>query len=150
MPLLPFYLLCHSLHSLLSCLPTPSSLSLPPYSCLPTPSSLPLLPPTPPLTSSLFFCTVEASQIIEDCRHALYAAKICSYAQGMCLIQAASDQVREVMASIFTHCLSVYLCISLSFFLCLSLSLSLSHSLSLSLSLPLSISLSLTHSLYAY
>jgi 6-phosphogluconate dehydrogenase, C-terminal domain len=38
--------------------------------------------------------TVEASQIVEDCKDALYAAKICSYAQGMCLIQAASDQVK--------------------------------------------------------
>ena len=35
---------------------------------------------------------VERSQIIEDCKHALYAAKICSYAQGMCLIKAASDE----------------------------------------------------------
>lgn len=33
---------------------------------------------------------VERSQIIDDCKHALYAAKICSYAQGMCLIKAAS------------------------------------------------------------
>ena len=39
--------------------------------------------------------TVEASQIVEDCKDALYAAKICSYAQGMCLIQAASDQVKR-------------------------------------------------------
>ena len=36
---------------------------------------------------------VERSQIIEDCKHALYCAKICSYAQGMCLIKAASEQV---------------------------------------------------------
>ena len=36
---------------------------------------------------------VESSQIVEDCRHALFAAKICSYAQGMCLIRAASDQM---------------------------------------------------------
>jgi 6-phosphogluconate dehydrogenase, C-terminal domain len=124
-----------------SFLPTPASLLLPPYL-----SSRPLLPLLPPF----FFCTVEASQIIEDCRHALYAAKICSYAQGMCLIQAASDQVREVMASIFTHCLSVYLCISLSLF-SLSLSLPLCITLSLSPSLYLSLSpslyLSLTHSL---
>lgn len=35
---------------------------------------------------------VERSQIIEDAKNALYAAKICSYAQGMCLIKAASDQ----------------------------------------------------------
>jgi len=33
---------------------------------------------------------VERSQIIEDCKNALYAAKICSYAQGLCLIKAAS------------------------------------------------------------
>jgi 6-phosphogluconate dehydrogenase len=37
---------------------------------------------------------VERSQIIEDCKHALYAAKICSYAQGMCLIKAASDEYK--------------------------------------------------------
>jgi 6-phosphogluconate dehydrogenase len=36
---------------------------------------------------------VERSQIIEDAKNALYCAKICSYAQGMCLIKAASDQV---------------------------------------------------------
>lgn len=36
--------------------------------------------------------SVEKNQIVEDCKHALYAAKICSYAQGMCLIKAASDQ----------------------------------------------------------
>lgn len=41
---------------------------------------------------------VEAQQIIEDCKDALYAAKICSYAQGMCLIQAASEQVCVVSA----------------------------------------------------
>lgn len=35
---------------------------------------------------------VERSQIIEDCKNALYAAKICSYAQGLCLIQSASKQ----------------------------------------------------------
>ena len=37
---------------------------------------------------------VERSQIIEDAKHALFASKICSYAQGMCLIKAASDEVR--------------------------------------------------------
>eukprot|EP01041_Mallomonas_annulata_P008869 gene8869-18367_t len=35
---------------------------------------------------------VEKSQIIEDCKHALFCAKICAYAQGMCLIKAASDE----------------------------------------------------------
>lgn len=35
---------------------------------------------------------VEKSQIIEDCKHALFCVKICSYAQGMCLIKAASDE----------------------------------------------------------
>jgi len=35
---------------------------------------------------------VEKSQIIEDCRHALFCSKVCSYAQGMCLIKAASDE----------------------------------------------------------
>ena len=39
------------------------------------------------------YLIVESSQIIEDCKDALYAAKVCSYAQGMSLIQAASDQV---------------------------------------------------------
>ena len=36
--------------------------------------------------------SVDKAQIIEDCMHALYAAKICSYAQGMNLIRAASKQ----------------------------------------------------------
>ena len=36
---------------------------------------------------------VERSQIVEDCKHALFAAKVCSYAQGMCLIKEASDEV---------------------------------------------------------
>jgi 6-phosphogluconate dehydrogenase len=36
---------------------------------------------------------VDRSQIIEDAKHALYCAKICSYAQGMCLIKEASLQV---------------------------------------------------------
>lgn len=36
---------------------------------------------------------VEKTQIIEDAKHALYASKICSYAQGMCLIRAASDEM---------------------------------------------------------
>lgn len=36
---------------------------------------------------------VDRSQIIEDCKNALYCSKICSYAQGMCLIKAASEQV---------------------------------------------------------
>jgi 6-phosphogluconate dehydrogenase len=36
---------------------------------------------------------VESSQIIEDCRHALFAAKLCSYSQGFSLIKSASDQV---------------------------------------------------------
>lgn len=34
---------------------------------------------------------VDRSQVIEDAKHALYAAKVCSYAQGLCLIKAASD-----------------------------------------------------------
>jgi len=38
---------------------------------------------------------VQRGQIIEDCKHALFSAKVCSYAQGMCLIKAASDEVRE-------------------------------------------------------
>ena len=36
---------------------------------------------------------VDRAQIVEDAKSALYAAKICSYAQGMCLIKAASDEV---------------------------------------------------------
>ena len=35
---------------------------------------------------------VEKTQIVEDCRNALFAAKICSYSQGFSLIQAASEQ----------------------------------------------------------
>ncbi|CAM9425464.1 unnamed protein product, partial [Heterosigma akashiwo] len=34
---------------------------------------------------------VDRAQLVDDVRQALYAAKICSYAQGMCLIRAASD-----------------------------------------------------------
>jgi 6-phosphogluconate dehydrogenase len=34
---------------------------------------------------------VERTQVIEDCRHALCAAKLLSYAQGFNLIKAASD-----------------------------------------------------------
>jgi len=34
---------------------------------------------------------VERAQIIDDCRQALYASKILSYAQGFSLIKAASD-----------------------------------------------------------
>lgn len=37
--------------------------------------------------------SVVKQQIIDDCKHALYCAKICCYAQGMCTIKAASDQV---------------------------------------------------------
>jgi 6-phosphogluconate dehydrogenase len=40
---------------------------------------------------------VEKSQIIEDAKHALYCSKICSYAQGMCLIKAASDEVMTII-----------------------------------------------------
>eukprot|EP00518_Triparma_eleuthera_P003377 CAMPEP_0182454918 /NCGR_PEP_ID=MMETSP1319-20130603/1327_1 /TAXON_ID=172717 /ORGANISM="Bolidomonas pacifica, Strain RCC208" /LENGTH=499 /DNA_ID=CAMNT_0024652947 /DNA_START=157 /DNA_END=1653 /DNA_ORIENTATION=- len=35
--------------------------------------------------------SVSHDQILEDLQAALYAAKICSYAQGLCLIKAASD-----------------------------------------------------------
>ncbi|GMH49180.1 hypothetical protein TrVE_jg11127 [Triparma verrucosa] len=35
--------------------------------------------------------SVSHEQILEDLQAALYAAKICSYAQGLCLIKAASD-----------------------------------------------------------
>mmetsp|Transcript_27636 Transcript_27636/g.36259 ORF Transcript_27636/g.36259 Transcript_27636/m.36259 type:complete len:486 (+) Transcript_27636:184-1641(+) len=34
---------------------------------------------------------VDRNQLVEDVKQAMYAAKICSYAQGMCLIRAASD-----------------------------------------------------------
>jgi 6-phosphogluconate dehydrogenase len=37
---------------------------------------------------------VDKAQIIEDAKNALYASKICSYAQGMCLIKAASDEFK--------------------------------------------------------
>jgi 6-phosphogluconate dehydrogenase len=36
---------------------------------------------------------VDRAQIVEDARHALFASKVCSYAQGMSLIRAASDEV---------------------------------------------------------
>ncbi|GMI47280.1 hypothetical protein TrCOL_g9506 [Triparma columacea] len=36
--------------------------------------------------------SVAHEQIMEDLQAALYAAKICSYAQGLCLIKAASDK----------------------------------------------------------
>jgi len=36
---------------------------------------------------------VDRSQIIEDCKDALYASKICAYAQGLNLIGAASSQM---------------------------------------------------------
>jgi len=34
---------------------------------------------------------VDRNQLVDDVRQALYAAKICSYAQGFCLIRAASE-----------------------------------------------------------
>jgi 6-phosphogluconate dehydrogenase len=52
---------------------------------------------------------VERSQIIEDAKHALFSSKICSYAQGMCLIKAASDEVCDL-----PHCLCLSLSLSLS------------------------------------
>ena len=36
---------------------------------------------------------VQRRQIVEDCRNALFAAKICCYSQGFALIKTASDQV---------------------------------------------------------
>jgi 6-phosphogluconate dehydrogenase len=36
---------------------------------------------------------VERGQIIADCKEALFCAKVCSYAQGMCVIQGASEQM---------------------------------------------------------
>lgn len=36
---------------------------------------------------------VEKSQIVEDCKDALFAAKVCSYAQGMSQLKEASCQV---------------------------------------------------------
>eukprot|EP00616_Rhizochromulina_sp_CCMP1243_P003160 CAMPEP_0118964004 /NCGR_PEP_ID=MMETSP1173-20130426/1808_1 /TAXON_ID=1034831 /ORGANISM="Rhizochromulina marina cf, Strain CCMP1243" /LENGTH=492 /DNA_ID=CAMNT_0006912425 /DNA_START=23 /DNA_END=1501 /DNA_ORIENTATION=- len=38
------------------------------------------------------FPSVDKGQLLEDARNALYAAKICSYAQGMELIKAASNE----------------------------------------------------------
>lgn len=46
---------------------------------------------------------VERSQIIEDAKHALFASKICSYAQGMCLIKAASDEVSSFINLLFLN-----------------------------------------------
>lgn len=43
------------------------------------------------LTGPAEIPNVDKEQIIQDVRQALYAAKICSYAQGMNLIKAASD-----------------------------------------------------------
>jgi 6-phosphogluconate dehydrogenase len=43
------------------------------------------------LTGPTDFPAVDKAQLIEDVRRALYAAKICSYAQGMNLIKAASS-----------------------------------------------------------
>lgn len=43
------------------------------------------------LTGPTEIPSVDKDQIIEDVRQALYAAKICSYAQGMNLIKAASE-----------------------------------------------------------
>jgi 6-phosphogluconate dehydrogenase len=37
---------------------------------------------------------VDKKQLLEDARHALYAAKVCSYAQGMNLLKTASAQYR--------------------------------------------------------
>jgi len=37
---------------------------------------------------------VDKKQLLEDCQAALYAAKICSYAQGMELIKAASEEFK--------------------------------------------------------
>ena len=58
---------------------------------------------------------VDRSQIIEDAKSALYAAKICSYAQGLCLIKAASDEV-SILLNILKYSISIniyiypYLC----------------------------------------
>ena len=36
---------------------------------------------------------VHKLQILQDAKDALYCAKVCSYAQGLCVIKAASEQV---------------------------------------------------------
>merc|ERR1712146_388567 len=36
----------------------------------------------------------DKAQVLADLRAALYASKICSYAQGLCLIKTASDQLK--------------------------------------------------------
>lgn len=40
---------------------------------------------------------IDKQQIIADCKEALYCSKIVSYAQGMNLIRAASDQVPHLL-----------------------------------------------------
>ncbi len=52
---------------------------------------------------------VDRAQIIEDAKHALYASKICSYAQGMCLIKEASNQVCMANPLIIAY-LVMFLC----------------------------------------
>jgi len=36
---------------------------------------------------------VHKQQILNDCKDALYCAKVCSYAQGLCIIKSASEQM---------------------------------------------------------
>lgn len=50
---------------------------------------------------------VDRSQIIEDVKAALYCAKICSYAQGLCLIKTASEQVYILLFSIYVYIYSI-------------------------------------------
>jgi 6-phosphogluconate dehydrogenase len=52
---------------------------------------------------------VERSQIIEDAKHALFSSKICSYAQGMCLIKAASDEVSHSLSLSASLTVAVFL-----------------------------------------
>jgi 6-phosphogluconate dehydrogenase len=39
--------------------------------------------------------SVMKAQIVMDAKDALFCAKVCSYAQGLCVIRAASEQVSE-------------------------------------------------------
>ena len=60
------------------------------------------------LTGPIEIPQVERSQILDDCRHALFAAKICSYSQGFDLIQTASEQVFKYNSIIFLSLFMFY------------------------------------------
>lgn len=45
------------------------------------------------LTGPVDIPAIDRQQLIEDCKHALYASKVCSYAQGLNIIRAASEEL---------------------------------------------------------